>query len=271
MPDASCTGYAHTGVVLHACSLPLVAGVTYDGCDFPSGEVNVSAANIHVTRSRLRGAVVYRNADGGSLRGLVLQDVEIDSSATPGTSSIGNNDWTCIRCNIHGGTRGANPGHNAVLRDSWSHGWTSRSGDHITGVGSNGGSDNVIDHNRISCDLLNDPTGYACSSGLSVYGDDSPGNARWTITHNLIDSGSSYCMIIAGPPSKPYPFSDMTVTGNVFGRMGADARGLPPDECTEYGPIATQPASWGINGAPAVNGNVFADNHTLAGTLVVPK
>jgi hypothetical protein len=156
-----------------------------------------------------------------------------------------------------------------VLRDSWLHGWTSRSGDHITGVGSNGGSDVVVDHNSISCDILNDPTGFACSSGLSVYGDDSPGNARWTITDNLINSGSSYCSIIAGPPSKPYPFTDMTFAGNVFGADGAIARGLPPDKCTEFGPVATQPGSWGTAATP-VNGNVWASNVTLAGTPVTP-
>jgi hypothetical protein len=270
MPDASCTGWQHTGVTLHPCSLPLTLP-TYDSCDFPTGEVNVSAANITVTRSRMRGPVVYRTADDGSLRGLSLVDVEIDSSTGLGTSSIGNNDWSCLRCNIHGGTRGANPGHNVVLRDSWLHGWTSRTGDHITGVGSNGGSDNVIEHNNIDCDITNDPTGYACSAGLSVYGDDAPGNTRWTITNNLLNSGSSYCMIVAGPPSKPYPFSDMTVTGNVFGADGALARGLPPDQCTEFGPVSTQPTSWGIDGAPAVDGNIWADNRTLAGTLVVPS
>lgn len=270
MPDGSCTGWQHTNVTLHACSLPLTQA-TYDSCDFPAGEVNVSAANITVTRSRFHGAVQYRTTDGGSLRGLTLIDVEIDSSSTLGESSIGNNDWTCIRCNIHGGTRGANPGFNVVLRDSWLHGWTSRTGDHITGTGSNGGGTNVIDHNRISCDITNDPTGYACSAGMSVYGDDAPGNDNWTITNNLFNSGSSYCLDIIGPPGKPYPFTNMTVTGNVFGADGAIARGLPPDECTEYGPIATQPGSWGVDGAPAVNGNVWADNHALSGRLVDPS
>jgi hypothetical protein len=270
MPDASCTGWQHTGVTLQPCSLPLTLP-TYDSCDFPPGQVTVAAANITVTRSRFHGAVVYQTADGGSLRGLTFIDVEIDSSSTLGTASIGNNDWTCVRCDIHGGTRGANPGHNVVLSDSWLHGWTSRKGDHITGVGSNGGSDIVVDHNNIDCDITNDKTDFACSAGLSVYGDDAPGNMRWSIAHNLINSGSSYCMIVAGPPSKPYPFSDMTVTGNVFGDEGALARGLPPDQCTQYGPVSTQPASWGIDGAPAVNGNVWAGNITLDGAPVDPS
>lgn len=261
-PDETCTGYAHTGVTLHPCSSPLTQP-TYDSCLF-TGEVNVSAANIHVTRSKIVGPVAYRFADGGSLRGLVLTDVEIDTSNDLGGASIGNNDYTCIRCNVHGGTRGFNVGYNVTIQDSYSHGWHSQSGDHITGMGSNGGAHNVIDHNNISCDILNDPTGYACSSGLSVYGDDSPGNDDWTITNNLLNSASSYCMNIAGPPGKPYPFTNMHVTGNRFGNMGARARSLPDSQCTEYGPIATEPSSWGVNG------NVWSNNTDSNGGVVDP-
>lgn len=251
-PDENCTGYAHTGVTLHACSTPLTQP-TYDSCLF-TGEVNVSASNITVTRSKIVGYVDFRTVDDGSLRGLTLTDVEIDSTNYQGGATIGNNDYTCIRCNIHGGTRGFNVGYNVTIKDSYSHGWHSQPSDHITGIGSNGGAHNTIDHNNISCDILNDSTGYACSSGLSVYGDDPPGNDDWTITNNLINSGSSYCMVIAGPPSKPYPFTNMRVTGNHFGNMGAHARGLPDSQCTEYGPISTNSSSWGVNG------NVWSGN-----------
>ena len=234
-PDANCTGYAHTGVTLHQCPSNLVSP-TYDSCLF-TGNVSVSAANIKITRSKIVGTLTYKSGDDGSLRGVTLTDVEIDSTNYQGGAAIGNNDYTCVRCNVHGGTRGFNVGYHVTIRDSYSHGWHSQDGDHITGLGSNGGAHNVIDHNNISCDILNDPSGYACSSGMSVYGDDAPGNDDWTITNNLLNSGSSYCMVIAGPPSKPYPFTNVRVIGNHFGNMGARARGLPDSQCSEFGPI----------------------------------
>lgn len=234
-PNENCTGYKYTGVKLHPCKSPLVAGETYDSCEF-NGEVTVADPNIVVTRSKINGIVNYRYQDGGSLRGLKLIDVEIDSSSYLGGASIGNNDYTCNRCHVHGGTRGANVGFNVYIVDSYLHGWTSKPEDHITGIGSNGGANNVIDHNSISCDLLNNPTHYECSAGLSIYGDDAPGNNNWVVTRNLINSGSSYCLTIGGVPAKKYPITNSTVTDNKFGNFGARARGLPDAKCTEYGP-----------------------------------
>ncbi len=261
-PDASCTGYAHTGVTLHTCS-PKLVNKTYDSCLF-NGSIDVMAPNIKVTRSKIVGVATYQSSDG-SLHGLTLIDVEIDSSNDLGSASLGNNDYTCIRCNVHGGTRGINIGFNVTIRDSYSHGWHSHDGDHITGVGSNGGAHNVVDHNNISCDILNDPSGYACSSGMSVYGDDAPGNNDWTITDNLLNSASSYCMIIAGPPSKPYPFTNMRITGNHFGNLGARARGLPDSHCTEYGPV-NQPDGvhqWNSGTTNVWSSNVDATGHPV--------
>lgn len=258
-PDANSTGWQHTGVTLHACSLPLVDPV-YDSCLF-TGEVNVSASNITVTRSKIVGTVNYRFSDGGSLRGLTLTDVEIDSSTSLGGASIGNNDYTCIRCHVHGGTRGANVGFNVTIKDSYLHGWYASPGDHITGIGSNGGANNVIDHNNISCDITNDPSGYACSSALSVYGDDPPGNDNWKITNNLLNSGSSYCMVIAGPPSKPYPYTNITVTGNTFGNTGAQYWSKPDSQCTEFGAIS----GW-TGGAT----NTWSGNKDIHGSAINP-
>lgn len=259
-PDANCTGYAHTGVTLHACSLPLV-NPTYDSCLF-TGEVNVSAANITVTRSKILGIVTYRTSDGGGLRNLTLTDVEIDSTGWQDTATIGNNDYTCNRCNIHGGMRGASLGSNATIKDSYLHSWNSEPGDHITGLSGHGGSNNIVNHNNISCNILNDPSNYACSSGMSIYGDDAPGNSNWTITNNLFNSGSSYCVAIVGTPSKPYPFTNMTFTGNTFGSYGAAQWGVPATQCTEYGPINTQSSSWGVNGN-AWSGNVNSQGGTV--------
>lgn len=242
-----------------------------DSCDFPATiTICSTCSNITISRSRIRGRV--EAAAGADLHGLRLADVEIDgtSTADDGQAAIGNNGYSCLRCDVHGSSRGANLGFGVTITDSWLHGWNPPAGAHVTGIGSNGGADNAVMHNNISCDILGDPSGYACSSALSLYGDDSWGNTRITITGNLLNSASSFCAIVAGPPAKTYPFTDVTFTGNVFGRAGADARGLPPAQCTEYGPIATQPASWGYAVGAEVGGNLWAGNMDSAGGAVLP-
>lgn len=251
VPDGGCTGYKHTGVTLHDCALPLVAGVVYDSCRFV-GEVNVSAPNLVVTRSLIVGVVDYRTADDGSLRGLSLTDVEIDSSSWLGQATIGNNDYSCVRCDVHGGTRGANVGSHVSIVDSYFHDWTYRSGDHQTGIGSNGGAHNVIQHNWIQCSVVNDPTQFGCSAAFSIYGDDAPGNDDWLIQFNRFDSGSSYCANLGNTPAKPYPATNIVFTDNIFGNMFEALWHVAPGRCTEAGPYAAWDGS--------KPGNVFARN-----------
>jgi len=270
-PDENCTGYLHTGVTLHACSTTLTSNTTYDSCKF-TGVISMgSVSNVTITRSLVVGRIEY--SINGSLNNLHLTDVEIDGNKiADGQSAIGNNDYTCVRCNIHGTNRGANVGFNVTIQDSYLHGWWpgNPANDHVTGVGSNGGANNTITHNSITCEILNDPTEYACSSGMSVYGDDAPGNNNWTITNNLINAGSSSCMIIAGPPAKPYPFTNMHVTGNHFGNefeayWNTNDPSHNPHTCSQYGPIDTQPSSWGVNG------NVWSGNVHSNGATVDPS
>ncbi len=256
VPNQGCTGWEHTGVTLHACSLPLT-NASYDSCLF-TGEVNVSAANITVTRSKIVGIVNYRSSDDGSLRGLWLTDVEIDSSGWT-DAAIGNNDYTCIRCDVHGGKRGASLGSNVTLQDSYFHGWYSNPGDHITGASGHGGSNNIVKHNNISCDIVNDASGYACSAALSVYGDDAPGNDNWLITNNLFNSGSSYCVQIVGTPSKPYPNTNITFTDNKFGKVGAQYWSKSDSLCSEFGPIT----GWTSGSGNVWSGNVDSNGNTV--------
>jgi hypothetical protein len=74
-------------------------------------------------------------------------------------------------------------------------------------------------------------------------------------------------MIIAGPPSKQYPFTNMVVTGNHFGNMGARARGLPDSQCTEYGPINLPGGGvhdWNTGTTNTWSSNVDSDENTVA-------
>jgi hypothetical protein len=259
VPDASCTGYKHTGVTLHSCSTNLTANTTYDSCKF-DGDLT-PPANVTITRSLILGHVDYSYSANGSLLGMKLTDVEIDGTGNAdGSASIGNNDYTCIRCNIHGNTRGANVGHNVLIQDSYLHDWYYHDGDHQTGIGSNGGHDNQIIHNWIICSNTNDPTNYGCSSAFSIYGDDDPGNNNWTIAYNRFDSGSSYCTVLGNSSAKPYPATNIKFTNNTFGNM-FEAYWHRTHSCSQYGPFQ----AWEF-----LSGNVWQNNMFADHTLVTP-
>jgi hypothetical protein len=260
MPDASCTGWQHTGVTLHACSQSqLVAGAHLDSCRFP-GTISIcsSCSSIVITRSLILGRV--EGASGADLRSLQLIDTEIDGTGTAadGQSSIGNNNYTLLRANVHGASRGANVGFNDVIQDSWLHDWNPPSGAHVTGIGSNGGAHNQILHSWIVCSILGDPSGFACSSAFSIYGDDAPGSDDWLVQNNRFDSGSSYCMIVAGPPSKPYPYTNVRVLDNTFGDMFTAYWHVPQHNCSQYGPVA----GWTTD---ASKGNLWSGNVDVNG------
>jgi hypothetical protein len=256
MPDGSCTGWRHTGVTLHPCdaSAGLNPGI-YDSCLF-TGAVNVNGPGVVINRSEVDGVVEYRYGDSGSLRGITLTDVEIDAHTWLGPAAIGNNDFTCTRCNIHGGTRGAGIGSNVVIQDSYIHDFTYTAGDHQTAVGSNGGAHNRFIHNWLICSNVNDPTNFGCSAALSLYGDDGP-NDDYTIQYNRLDSGSSYCAILGNTPAKPGPATNIDFEHNVFGDMFTAYWHVPAHSCSQYGPYQ----AW--DGTKA--GNVFAFNVDVNG------
>src|SRR5262249_31753428 len=143
-PDASCTGVP-AGVTLKTCSSTLTASnTTYDGCLFNGGLTGLGS-NIKVTRSKITGLWSRSGNFNGSLRGLVLQDVEIDGSSMHdpyGQAAIGLDDYTCVRCNVHNTGRGANFRDNVHIEDSYFHDFVYVNEAHQSGVGSNGGHGN---------------------------------------------------------------------------------------------------------------------------------
>ncbi len=185
MPDASCTGVP-VGIVLRSCSNTLnVAGATYDGCLF-RGSISVQANNITIKNSKIAGGRV--DTGYGKQSGLVLMDVEIDGENNDpnGQSAIGNDNYTCIRCNVWRTGRGAAIGSNVVLRDSWFHDFFKTPGAHQSAIGSNGGQNNQIIHNNLDCQDT------SCSGALVMYGDFDPVN-NVLVQNNLFNSPGSYC------------------------------------------------------------------------------
>jgi hypothetical protein len=258
IPTPACTGYAHTGVILRDCPARITVPGTYDGCRF-TGDVIVSVTGVIVTRSLVLGTV---NSSGGTLYGSTWTDVEIDSStADPGLAAIGSDDWTCTRCHMHGGTRGANLGDNSTLVDSYvgdmhpvanpadPSGWY-----HSTAAGTHGSQHVRVEHSWLRCDG-NDPANPQCSSAFAVYGDGAANNDL-VVHHNRFDSGSSYCV---GLFPKGYAFTAVIFTDNLFGDLFE--RFWPGQVCSQYGPLS---------GWPGGSTNTFSGNVDARGNPVVP-
>lgn len=110
---------------------------------------------------------------------------------------------------------------NYILADFSNEG----SDSHRSAIGINGGSNNVIEGNTVTCD------GPGCSGAFVMYGS----NSRITntlVTGNLFNTTGSYCTYAGSLESKAYPIAlDVRYIDNVFGQTFFDT-------CGRYGPVA---------------------------------
>jgi hypothetical protein len=257
-PDASCTGWQHTGVTLTECSEGdgdqdghlTIANRTYDGCVFPRGVV-VQAAGIIINRSRIVGVVRVHDSLNGDYRGAKLTDVEIDGGANPSPDfaaiSAGSN-ISCVRCHIHGTATGFHLGDNNVLRDSYIHDFVD-TGSHgaAAGTGQGAGDNTIVEHNNLQCSRTN---GAAhCSSALSLY--DEPTLNNVLVQFNLFNSVSGYGMYGGGPQG-----TNIRILDNVFGQKYYPTCGL-------FGPVA----AFYVGNA----GNIWSGNKYENGSVVNPS
>ena len=268
MPDASCTGVP-AGVVLHSCALEIHAAGTYDSCLF-NGSVQVMAKNVTITRSKVLGRV----GDGGlnwspggqfdETRNFKLVDVEVDGSSLTDpvdktAAAIGQDGWSCLRCNIHHTLRGANFGTGVTITDSFFHDFVQVDDAHMSAAGNNGGQHSKIVHNTLDCQV------QACSGALVMYGDFDP-ISDILITQNLFNSPGSYCLYAGSTPGsgKPYPVAtNVRVIDNLWGRkyvpVYPNGQSGPPfgPRCGLYGPVS--PGTW-PSAAPSIwSGNKWQD------------
>lgn len=256
-PDASCTGWQHTGVTLHPCGDPAgsathlaVANAVYDSCLFPD-QVVIQAAGIDITRSRIVGVVRVHDSLNGDYHGAALTDVEIDGGANPDPNfaaiSAGSN-ISCVRCHIHGTATGFHLGNNNVLRDSYIHDFVD-TGSHgaAAGTGQGAGDNTIVEHNNLDCSRTNGAT--HCSSALSLY--DEPTLNNVLVRNNKFNSVSGYGMYGGGPQG-----TNIRILDNVFGQKYYPTCGL-------FGPVA---AFYAGNAGNQWSGNRYQD-----GTIVAPS
>lgn len=246
MPNASCTGWQHTGVSLTPYTGPLTIttpGTVIDGKDV-SGTLSIQADNVTITRSRVRGHI---NTGYGENTGILIQDVEVNPGNDNGSlSAIGNSGFTCIRCNVYNAGQGFNITSNVTIKDSYVHDLFGQGSSHNEPIVSNGGGPFTIVHNELVGNFNSARTGGGMSASLALYGDF--GQIRDVLVqYNRFNlgNGGSYCVYAGSVPGKAYPVASNTrFLNNRFGRA------LQPN-CGQYGPVTA------YSGA---NGNAWAGN-----------
>ena len=190
------------------------ANVVLSGYLF-EGDVVVQADNVTIRNSLVRGGRIDAGY-GSEQTGLVVSDTEIDARGIgSGFSMIGDVNYSCIRCDLHGGGSGPRMGGRVVIRDSFIHDLCCADEAHKSGVGSNGGNHLVVQHNTIECDIA------GCSAALSLYGP----HDDVLIANNLLNTVGGYCSYGGGDSATRVRF-----VNNVFGRK------YNP-RCGGYGPV----------------------------------
>jgi hypothetical protein len=209
--------------------------------------VRIAADNITISRSHVDGGHV-EGASNADLRGLKLVDVEISGPVGGNDSyaAIGNNRYSCLRCDIHGGLRGLALGNNVTVIDSYVHDQRVQAGAHQTAASTHGSAHVRIEHSTLRCNSNR----YACSNGVSFYSEDAPGIDDVVITRSHISTDAGYCIgFFSLQPGKPHGITNTRIIDNVLGT-------------SEYGPVANWPASQ--------KGNVWSGNTTPSGEPIRP-
>ncbi|MFI5896537.1 hypothetical protein ACIA5D_41200 [Actinoplanes sp. NPDC051513] len=191
-PNANNTGVP-AGVTLKKKSGDITVtkkGTVIDGIEL-TGCISVNASNVTIKRSRIKGSCAEGTIGphyNANYTNLLIEDVEVDGLDESNTYSVvAGTNFTCRRCNLHGGGTGIRAGSNVVVEDSWLHGNHVGGESHNTAMSIHGGSNITIRHNWLQCD-----GGWNCSSALSLYTPDG------AIDHVLVDSnlfsGGGYCV-----------------------------------------------------------------------------
>jgi hypothetical protein len=228
-PDANCTGYQHTGVTLSAYTGPMFIstnGTLIDGKKI-TGDLVIRAANVTIKRSQINGRVDLGYAEASNV---LLEDVEIYAGNTT-FAAIGAANFTCRRCNIHGGGQGIN-GYSFTIEDSWIHDLYGEGTVHseaILAAYSNQSNPNRMVHNRLEgaygAEGAWDPNDGGMSASVAIYthGDTWGSQSHVWMEKNLLSVGESgrghavYCLY-AGTPDSVNKLSSSTFKDNVFKR-----------------------------------------------------
>jgi hypothetical protein len=191
-PDARSTGVP-AGVVLRRVDGNLQldrAGMVVDGIDL-HGCIILVADNVTIRNSRIQGSCAEGTIGpryDAHPRHTLIENVEVDGlNLSTSFSLISGEDFTCLRCKLHGGGTGIRAGDNVTVQDSYLYGNHVGGESHNTAMSIHGGNNITIRHNYLECD-----GGNNCSAALSLYTHDGPIDGV-LVEENLF-SGGGYCV-----------------------------------------------------------------------------
>jgi hypothetical protein len=204
-PDASNTGYAHTGVKLDPYTGPMrvtTPGTVIDG-KLIKGHLIIDASNVTVKRSR----VEFPHADcNGSCNAVqvnmdysnsVIEDVEVDGNG--GACFVGvliGGSNTARRVDSHDCGDGFRADSGATIVDSYVHNlWrgvvdgVNVDATHNDGIQTTGSSHQVFRHNTLVNTVYSSPyTGVGVNAAIGIGGESGP-PSDVSITDNLLSGG----------------------------------------------------------------------------------
>ena len=235
-PNASCTGYAPTGVTLTTYTGPnpvTVAGTVIDGKQI-NGNLTIQANNVTIRRSRILGGRIDTGG-GSTYTGILIEDTEIDGANRSGTlfSCLGDGGFTGRRLNIHGCAQGIQAS-NFTLQDSYIHDLYGESDWHseaILGKYSTATRPVRIIHNELQGIYNSSSTGGGMSSSVSFYTHGSFWGSQSAIwfEKNRLSTGESglsqawFCLYV-GTDDPTNTLSNSTLVDNVFKRNASTGK-----------------------------------------------
>jgi hypothetical protein len=152
-PDASNTGWQHTGVKLTPYTGPMTIttdGTVIDRKDI-NGQLTILANDVTIKRSRIRSGGYYAAymRVGNGFENLVIVDSELDGTGNPSNdSAVSSHDFTVIRCNIHGWVDGFKADAHVTIQNSWLHDFATGNGNHNDAVQISGRGNILVHGNR---------------------------------------------------------------------------------------------------------------------------
>jgi hypothetical protein len=217
-PDASTTGWRHTGVTLHAAGPMTITqnGAVIDSADI-TGNVVIQANNVTVKRSRITAGGYWPVIVVDGYTGFQLIDSQIVGvQTTTNVCKVGATgpNMTLTRVDISNCEDGVHPGDNVTVQDSYIHDlWfgTDASGVRVVATHNDGiqvmGATNInILHNTIE-------TGHSQNSAVFLKADMGPiSNVR--IDSNFVDGGG---YTVYGQDTAAGTVTNVSVTNNIFG------------------------------------------------------
>jgi hypothetical protein len=254
-PGAACTGVP-AGVSLQNVGANygpyylITADNTVLDAKNVTANVCISANNVTIKRSRLKGALALGCDDQSRPGNLILEDVEMDGQ-NDSSDGIGYfPSVKCLRCNIHDVSKGISGG-NFELVDSWIHDLYGEGTDPDTWSHNEtilvSGGNALIKHNNLDGRFSATSSGGGMSATIAIYS-----HGHWgpvdnvTVDGNYISGGGVYC--VYGGWSSDYTPSGIKYINNTF----------------EYPPKCDGPVTAFYNG----NGNIWSNNVYTNGTPV---